>query len=167
MAALSKKSLLTHPRTCIPYLNTTFWNELVIDLKLINLADNPKTIADYLRYYRKINNLSRRQLELNAGISLNSIKKYEDKHIFPTIEVSKKLADYFKLETKYFYDTFYEYKYKYDIAKELKKFRGNNTYVYAAQSVGVHAHTWKYWEDKKHNITREHFYKLKELGVLP
>ena len=165
MAALSKKSLLTHPRTCLPHLNATYWNELVIDFKRLDLDENPNSIADYLRYYRKIHNLSRRQLELNSGISLNSIKKYEDKHIFPTREVSNKLAIYFKLSTKYFYDDFYEY--KYDISNELRKYRGYNSYVYAAKTIGVHAHTWKNWEDKKHNITREHFHKLKALGVLP
>ena len=32
-----------------------------------------------LKYYRKINGLTRRQLEIQANIPMNSIKKYEDK----------------------------------------------------------------------------------------
>lgn len=167
LATYSNKSLLTSPRTCLPYLKATLWNELVIFLKLIDITKNPDSIADYLRYYRKLHTLSRRQLEINAGISLNSIKKYEDKHIYPTREVSVKLSKYFNLNTKYFYDPFYEYESKVDFKEELKKYRGNNTYKDTAAIVGVHAHTWRDWENGKHAITRENFYKLKGLGVIP
>lgn len=149
------------------YLKTIFWNELVIDLKLVDLPANPKTIAGYLRYYRKLHNLSRRQLEINADISLNSIKKYEDKHIYPTREVSRKLSIYFNLNTKYFHDPFYEYLETVNIVQALKNYRGNNTYIDISSKVGVHAHTWRDWENGKHAITRENFYKLKGLGILP
>ena len=152
-------------RTCLSYLKTTFWNELVIDLKLVDLPATPTTIADYLRYYRKLHTLSRRQLEINAGISLNSIKKYEDKHIYPTKEVSRKLALYFNLSTKYFFDPFYEY--EVNIVQALKNYRRNNTYKDTSAIIGVHAHTWRDWENGKHAITRENFYKLKGLGILP
>lgn len=151
--------------TCLSYLNAPFWYKLEIDLKKLNLIENPITISDYLRYYRKLHNLSRRQLEINVGISLNSIKKYEDKHIYPTKEVSRKLALYFNLSTKYFHDPFYEY--EFDIVQALKKYRGNNTYKDTAALIGVHAHTWRDWENGKHTITRENFYKLKGLGILP
>lgn len=127
----------------------------------------PKSIADYLRYYRKLHNLSRRQLEINAGISLNSIKKYEDKNIYPTREVSIKLASYFNINTKYFYDTFYEYEYKVNIKEKLKEYRGNSTYKSVATTINIHPHTWRDWESGKHTITRENFYKLKGLGILP
>ena len=167
MATSSKKSLLATPRTCLVYLNATFWNELVISLKLIDIVNNPISIADYLRYYRKLYRLSRRQLEINAGISLNSIKKYEDKHIYPTKEVSRKLSIYFNLNTKYFHDPFYEYLETVNIVQALKNYRGNNTYIDTASKVGVHAHTWRDWENGKHAITRENFYKLKGLGILP
>lgn len=158
---------LATPRTCLSYLNAPFWYKLEIDLKKLNLIENPITISDYLRYYRKLYNLSRRQLEINSAISLNAIKSYEDKHIYPTREVSRKLSLYFKLDTIYFYDPFYEYESKVDIKEELKKYRGNNTYKDSAAIVGVHAHTWRDWENGKHTITRENFYKLKGLGILP
>mgnify|MGYP002625536396 FL=1 len=66
------------------------------------------SISSKLKYYRKLNGLTRRQLEIQANIPMNSIKKYEDKNIYPTKEVSKKLAAFFKLDTKYFYDSMYE-----------------------------------------------------------
>lgn len=164
MATYSKKSPLEKPRTCLSYLNTIFWNELVIDLKLVDLPTTPITITDYLRYYRKLHNLSRRQLEINAGISLNSIKKYEDKNIYPTKEVSIKLASYFKLTTKYFYDPFYED--DIDIGTILKKYRGNRPYTEVAKIVNVHAHTWRDWEENKHVITRKNYNTLKEKGII-
>ena len=51
---------------------------------------------------------------------MNSIKKYEDKNIYPTKEVSKKLALYFNLSTIYFYDPFYEYESRVNIIQALK-----------------------------------------------
>ena len=152
-------------RTCLSYLKTTFWNELVIDLKSIDMPTNPTTIADYLRYYRKLYNLSRRQLEIKANIPMNSVKSYEDKNIYPTREVSIKLAQFFNLKTKYFYDPFYES--NLDLANILKEYRGSNTYVYVSKMVGVHAHTWRDWENGKYSIKRESYYKLKRLGIIP
>lgn len=153
--------------TSLVFIKAINWNKLVINLKTIDIIENPSTIADWLRYYRKLNNISRRQLELNSGIPLNSIKKYEDKNIYPTKEVSIKLASYFKLKTKYFYDPFYEYLEKIDIIQILKDFRGFNTYKYIASIVSIHPHTWRDWENGKHAITRENFYILKGLGILP
>ena len=140
------------------------WNELVIDFKIIDIIQNPNTIAEWLRYYRKLNNISRRQLEINSGIPLNSVKKYEDKSIYPTKEVSIKLASYFKLTTKYFYDPFYED--DIDIGTILKKYRGNRPYTEVAKIVNVHAHTWRDWEENKHIITRKNYNTLKEKGIL-
>lgn len=148
-------------------LTAIYWNELVIDFKTIDIIENPKTIADWLRYYRKLNNISRRQLELNSGISLNSIKKYEDKNIYPTKEVSKKLALYFKLNTKYFYDPFYEYLEKNDIVQMLKDYRGNNTLKSTAAIINIHAHTLRDWECRKRDVTREGYEELKRLGIIP
>lgn len=152
-------------RACLSYLKTTFWNELVIDLKSIDMPTNPTTIADYLRYYRQLYNLSRRQLEVKANIPMNSIKSYEDKNIYPTREVSIKLAQFFNLKTKYFYDPFYES--NLDVANILKEYRGSNTYVYVSKKVGVHSHTWRDWENGKYSIKRENYYNLKGLGVIP
>ena len=35
------------------------------------------SISSKLKYYRKLNGLTRRQLEIQANIPMNSIKKYE------------------------------------------------------------------------------------------
>ena len=166
LANYANKSLLTNSRTCLSYLTATFWNNIVIHLKLIDLPSDCNSIADYLRCYRKLHNLSRRQLEINADISLNSIKKYEDKHIYPTKEVSIKLAKYFKLDTKYFHDDFYEQLENINIGKILKDFRGNNTYKDTASIIGVCYHTWIEYENNIRSISRANFYKIKKLGII-
>ena len=84
-------------RTILCSINATFWNTLLINVYMYESAalniDN--SISSRLKYYRKINGLTRRQLEIQANIQINSIKKYEDKNIYPTKEVSIKLAVFF------------------------------------------------------------------------
>lgn len=82
------------------------------------------SISSKLKYYRKLNGLTRRQLEIQANIPMNSIKKYEYKNIYPNKEISKKLAAFFKLDTKYFYDSMYEE--DLDISTALSTFMNNN-----------------------------------------
>ena len=125
------------------------------------------SISSRLKYYRKINGLSRRQLEIQANIPMNSIKKYEDKNIYPTKEVSMKLAAFFKLDTKYFYDSMYEE--DLDISTTLNTFMNNNNLTIRSLSKLINASesTVSNWLSNKQAISRQSYYKLKELGVLP
>lgn len=166
MATYSKKSLLAHPRTSLSNLTAIYWNEFLIDIKTIDIIENPQTIADWLRYYRQLHNVSRRELELTTGITLNIVKSYEDKDVYPTRQVSEKLASYFNLSTKYFFDPMYEE--NIDIPTVLKMYRKNNnlTINEAAKIVPVSNTTWKSWEKSKNNITRKNYYILKEKGIL-
>ena len=83
------------------YQNATFWNTLLINIYIYesDALNTDNSISSKLKYYRKLNGLTRRQLEIQANIPMNSIKKYEDKNIYPNKEVSKKLAAFFKLDT--------------------------------------------------------------------
>ena len=110
MESFTKKSLFRNPRSSLVYQNATLWNTLLINVNIheSTVLSTDNSISSKLKYYRKINGLSRRQLEIQANIPMNSIKKYEDKNIYPTKEVSNKLAAFFKLDTKYFYDSMYE-----------------------------------------------------------
>ena len=125
------------------------------------------SISSKLKYYRKINGLTRRQLEIQANIPINSIKKYEDKNIYPTKEVSKKLAAFFKLDTKYFYDSMYEE--DLDISTTLNTFMNNNnlTIRSLAKLINASESTVSNWLSNKQPISRKSYNKLKELGVLP
>ena len=97
---------------------------------------------------------------------MNSIKKYEDKNIYPTKEVSKKLATFFKLDTKYFYDSMYEE--DVDISTTLSTFMNNNNLSIKSlvELINVSEKTVYNWLSNKQPISRQSYYKLKELGVL-
>ena len=125
------------------------------------------SISSKLKYYRKLNGLTRRQLEIQANIPMNSIKKYEDKNIYPTKEVSMKLAVFFKLDTKYFYDSMYEE--DLDISTTLSAFMNNNNLSIKSlvKLINISEETVSSWLSNKQPISRKSYYKLKELGVLP
>ena len=124
------------------------------------------SISSKLKYYRKLNGLTRRQLEIQINIPMNSIKKYEDKNIYPTKEVSKKLAAFFKLDTKYFYDSMYEE--DIDISTTLCTFMNNNNLSIKSlvKLINISEETVSSWLSNKHPISRKSYNKLKELGVL-
>ena len=124
------------------------------------------SISSKLKYYRKLNGLTRRQLEIQANIPMNSIKKYEDKNIYPTKEVSKKLATFFKLDTKYFYDSMYEV--DIDISTTLSTFMNNNNLSIKSlvKLINISEETVSSWLSNKQPISRKSYNKLKELGVL-
>lgn len=58
------------------YQNATFWNTLLINIYMYESAalNTDNSISSKLKYYRKINGLTRRQLEIQANIPMNSIK---------------------------------------------------------------------------------------------
>ena len=124
------------------------------------------SISSKLKYYRKLNGLTRRQLEIQINIPMNSIKKYEDKNIYPTKEVSKKLAAFFKLDTKYFYDSMYEE--DLDISTTLSAFMNNNNLSIKSlvKLINISEETVSSWLSNKQPISRKSYNKLKELGVL-
>ena len=97
---------------------------------------------------------------------INSIKKYEDKNIYPTKEVSKKLATFFKLDTKYFYDSMYED--DLDISTTLSTFMNNNNLSIKSlvKLINISEETVSSWLSNKQPISRKSYNKLKELGVL-
>lgn len=150
------------------YQNATFWNTLLINIYMYESAalNTDNSISSKLKYYRKLNGLTRRQLEIQANIPMNSIKKYEDKNIYPTKEVSKKLATFFKLDTKYFYDSMYEE--AIDISTTLCTFMNNNNLSIKSlvKLINISEETVSSWLSNKQPISRKSYNKLKELGVL-
>lgn len=169
MATFTKKSHFRNPRSSLVYQNATFWNTLLINIYIYESAalNTDNSISSKLKYYRKLNGLTRRQLEIQANIPMNSIKKYEDKNIYPNKEVSKKLAAFFKLDTKYFYDSMYEE--DLDISTTLSTFMNNNNLSIKSlvKLINISEETVSSWLSNKQPISRKSYYKLKELGVLP
>ena len=155
-------------RASLVYQNATLWNTLLINVNIheSTVLSTDNSISSKLKYYRKINGLTRRQLEIQANITMNSIKKYEDKNIYPTKEVSKKLAAFFKLDTKYFYDSMYEE--DVDISTTLNTFMNSNNLSIKslAKLINVSQETISNWLSNKQPISRKSYNKLKELGIL-
>ena len=155
-------------RASLVYQNATLWNTLLINVNIheSTVLSTDNSISSKLKYYRKINGLSRRQLEIQANIPMNSIKKYEDKNIYPTKEVSNKLAAFFKLDTKYFYDLMYEE--DVDISTTLNTFmNANNISIKSlVKMINVSQETVSNWLSNKQPISRKSYNKLKELGIL-
>lgn len=154
--------------TSLVFPNATFWNTLLINVNIheSTVLSTDNSISSKLKYYRKINGLSRRQLEIQANIPMNSIKKYEDKNIYPTKEVSNKLAVFFKLDTKYFYDSMYEE--DIDISTALNSFMNTNNLSIKSlvKMINVSQETVSNWLFNKQPISRKSYNKLKELGIL-
>ena len=150
-------------RASLVYQNATLWNTLLINVNIheSTVLSTDNSISSKLKYYRKINGLSRRQLEIQANIPMNSIKKYEDKNIYPTKEVSKKLATFFKLDTKYFYDLMYEE--DVDISTTLNTFmNANNISIKSlVKMINVSQETVSNWLSNKQPISRKSYNKGK------
>ncbi|WP_278246626.1 helix-turn-helix transcriptional regulator [Clostridium butyricum] len=121
----------------------------------------------WLRYHRKCNNLSMQELADEIGLRYPSrIKNLEESQTNPNKEVSHRLALYFKLDTKYFYDPYFEDTDDYD--KKLYNYRIENrlTIDDICKQIGVSHHTWYTWENKKAVISRRNYLKLKEHEIL-
>lgn len=66
------------------------------------------TIAENLIRLRKLHNVTQKKLSLATNISKTNISKYERGELFPTKELSIKLATFFNIRSKYFYDPYLE-----------------------------------------------------------
>lgn len=66
------------------------------------------TIAENLIRLRKLHNVTQRDLSLATNIGKSNISKYERGELFPTKENSIKLASFFNVGSKYFYDSYLE-----------------------------------------------------------
>lgn len=155
-------------RASLVYQNATLWNTLLINVNIHEsfVLSTDDSISSKLKYYRKINGLSRRQLEIQANIPMNSIKKYEDKNIYPTKEVSNKLAAFFKLDTKYFYDSMYEEDINISITLNTFMNANNLSIKSLAKLINISQETVSNWLSNKQPISRKSYNKLKELGIL-
>ena len=77
-----------------------------------------------------------------------------------------KLAAFFKLDTKYFYDSMYED--DLDISITLNTFMNNNNLSIKSlvKLINISEETISSWLSNKQPISRKSYSKLKELGVL-
>lgn len=79
---------------------------LSIDLKAIYKEEKNNLISENLTRLRHLYNLSQQEIADYIGTTKSHISKYECGRLFPTKEISIKLAAFFNLETTYFYDEY-------------------------------------------------------------
>ena len=145
------------------------WNVFVINIKYIELREieeNIQHIGDWLKYHKTLKNISYNELSHIIGLTKRCFGKIEEGSIFPGRQASKKLASYFNLPTKYFYDPYLEE--TENIHIKLKDYREKNKLKIkeAAKIINTHESNWSSWENEKYIPSRENYYKLKELNIL-
>lgn len=112
-------------------------------------------------------NLTQNELAKIVGLSSGScIKDIEKDKRLPGRDVSERLAQYFKLDTKYFFDDYLEDTFDFD--KQLIKYREQNNLSVrdAALRFNVSASTFSMWENKHSYPSRNVFLKIKEINIL-
>lgn len=122
------------------------------------------SICDMLKYHRL--KLGWSQFRLAQELGLNEkqgrylIKDYETRGLFPPQELSIKLAKLFNLDTKYFYDDYYQFldNSKYIISNIRTK--NNLSIGEMAKKFDVTNVTWSKWE-LGHKPSRKNYEKLR------
>lgn len=133
----------------------------------VDMLEKGSTIAEHLKYHRLSSNLTQNELAEIVGFSNGAcIKDIELGKKLPGREISNKLADHFKLDTKYFYDPYLE---DTDNFKEkLKEYRcANNLNLKdVAKIIGVAANTVGQWEKGTNYPSRLIYKKLQQLKII-
>lgn len=125
------------------------------------------TLGDKLKYHRLENNLTQDQLANIIGFNNGScIADIELSKKYSGREISKKLASYFNLNTKYFYDEYLE---ETDNAKDILKYyrkKYNLTVKQICLDTNISETAWASWESGKNYIGRDKYKLLKKYKIL-
>ncbi|MCJ8173263.1 helix-turn-helix domain-containing protein [Clostridium botulinum] len=106
------------------------------------------------------------KLGLNEKQGRYIIKDYETRGLCPPINISIKLAELFDLNTKYFYDEYYEFL-DMDYPNIIKnyRFKNNLSKTKLAKILSTTYETITRWENGK-NISRQYYKKINKLVQL-
>jgi len=131
------------------------------------LIELGNTIGDKLKYYRAKNNLTQNKLAEIIGYYAGScLKDIELNRKLPRRSFSEKLASYFNLDTKYFFDDYLED--TDDIKNILKNYRQkyNLSIERSSNKLGISKTTWTNWESGETYPDRDRYKLLKEHNIL-
>lgn len=145
------------------------WNELEIPLKIADLnkiTTNKEHPGYHLKKYRINNNLYLSKIAKEINININTLENVELGLNCLGREISEKLAKYFKLDTKYFYDHYLEE--TDDIDKKLKLYmRGKNISLkQLSNEINMDVRALKSWINNERKPSRESYRTLKELHII-
>lgn len=132
----------------------------------INLYEPGDSIGSKLRYYRLKAELTQDELAKIVGLSKGvTIKRIELNQSLISRKISMKLANYFKVGSKYFYDEYLE---NTDKASEiLKTYRLKNNYSISqvCEKLNISKTAWRSWENSNSYISRSSYAILKKNNI--
>lgn len=154
------------PRKCEMLKN---WYNLTIPLRMLDLEyievdkEHP---GYYLKMHRLSKNLSMSKLAKEIGSCRHKLEAIENGRNYARWETSQKLAQYFKLDTKYFYDQYLEE--IEDIHIKLSNhIKSNNINIIELSNyTGIQSRNLRYWINGEKKPSRESYYKLKEHKII-
>ena len=125
------------------------------------------TIGEHLKFHRLSANLTQNELAKIVGLSNGAcIKDIEIGKKLPGRETSKKLAEYFNLDSKYFYDPYLEDTDNLNLILKEYRSKNNLTIRQAANKFNVAPSAWSTWENKIAYVSRNKYVELKKLGLI-
>ena len=132
----------------------------------ISLYDKGQTIGDKLKYHRLNSSLTQEKLAKIIGLSNGvSIKSIELNQKFIGRKLSQKLADYFNIGTKYFYDDYLEETDRSSTMLYEYRIKNNLSIAQACKKLNISETAWRSWENSKSYMSRESHLNLKNKGV--
>lgn len=124
-------------------------------------------LGEKLKYYRQKNKLTQTEIAQIIGFSKgSSITDIELGRKLLGRDASIKLATYFSLDTKYFFDDYLED--TDDFQAIIKKYRHNHnlTIKQVCSKFNISETTWVSWEMGRNYVSREKYKLLKEYKIL-
>lgn len=145
------------------------WYNLTVPLSeafLYKLDKKNEHPGYYLKIHRLSKNLTLSQLAKNIGVLHHTLESIELYNNYPVHDVSIKLAKYFKLETKYFYDMYLEETYQLNI--KLKNYIKNNNMniIQLSRYLSIDRRSISSWINKDKKPSRQSYKKLKEKNII-
>ena len=145
------------------------WNELEIPLKIADLNGivlSKEHPGYYLKKFRIINDLKTRTIAKAINVSTSNLRTSQTQTKYFSKEISIKLARYFDLDTKYFYDNYLEDTNDIDIKIKSYMKKNNLTLKQLSNKLNLKIKTLKSWINGERLPSRKTYKKLKKLHII-
>lgn len=120
----------------------------------------------YLKIHRSSRNLTLLQLANETNIYHHTLEAIELCNNNPTHEVSMKLAQYFDLSTKFFYDKYLEETEDLDVKLNNYMEYNNINVTELSKHIETDKRSIRSWINKKNKPSRQSYIKLKEKNII-
>ena len=154
---------LDNPDSPRSFKMLNFWNKLATPLNLLELENinvDKEHPGIYLKKHRLEKNLSMSKLSKEIKTCRHALERFEKCTSYPSIETSLKLARYFNLNTRYFYDYYLED--THDIHIKLKNIDAD----LLSKKTGISKRNINDWIKGNKKPSRNSYYILKDNNIL-